>query len=58
MSLAILEASLQEESEKFEKFLPIIYENAAILISGSSNVRIREFAGRFLRKLSNFHHFS
>ncbi|VDO33820.1 unnamed protein product [Brugia timori] len=58
MSLAILEALLREENEQFEKFLPIIYENAAILISGSSNVRVREFAGQFLRLLSKFHRFS
>ncbi|CAG9537287.1 unnamed protein product [Cercopithifilaria johnstoni] len=58
MSLAILEACLREESEQFEKLLPIIYENSAILISGSSNMRVREFAGRFLRKISNFHRFS
>lgn len=58
MSLAILEACLREEAEQFEKFLPIIYENSAILISGSSNMRVREFAGRFLRRIYNFHHLS
>uniref|UniRef100_A0A0R3S3Q8 Uncharacterized protein n=1 Tax=Elaeophora elaphi TaxID=1147741 RepID=A0A0R3S3Q8_9BILA len=58
MSLAILEAFLREESEQFKKFLPIFYENATILISGSSNVRVREFARRFLRKLSNVYCFS
>ncbi|EJW73942.1 hypothetical protein WUBG_15150 [Wuchereria bancrofti] len=57
MSLAIFEAFLHEESEQIEKFLPIIYENAAILISGSSNLRVREFAGQFLRLLSKFHRF-
>uniref|UniRef100_A0A915PMZ5 DUF1981 domain-containing protein n=1 Tax=Setaria digitata TaxID=48799 RepID=A0A915PMZ5_9BILA len=58
MSLAILEAFLREDHERFEKFLPIIYENATILISGSSNIRIRNFAGRFLRRLTKFYHFS
>ncbi|VDK70543.1 unnamed protein product [Litomosoides sigmodontis] len=58
MSLAILEACLREENEQFQKFLPIIYENSAVLISGSSDMRVREFAGRFLRKICMFHRFS
>lgn len=55
MSLALLEASLREDNERFEKILPIIYENATILISGSASMRVREFAGRFLRRLLEFH---
>ncbi|KAL3997839.1 hypothetical protein ACH3XW_12555 [Acanthocheilonema viteae] len=39
MSLAILEACLREENEQLEKLLPIFYENSAILISGSCNMR-------------------
>lgn len=58
MSLAILEACLREENEQLQKFLPIIYENSAVLISGSSDMRVREFAGRFLRKISMFCRFS
>ncbi|VDN23238.1 unnamed protein product [Gongylonema pulchrum] len=58
MSLAILEACLREDNERFEKLLPIVYENATILISGSANLRVREFAGRFLRRLPEFGYLS
>ncbi|VDN04859.1 unnamed protein product [Thelazia callipaeda] len=55
MSLAIMEAVLREDSKQFDKFLPLIYDNATILISGSSDMRVREFAGLLLRKLAKFH---